>query len=246
MDLDSKLAKYIRKNGIKKVAWCDDGAPINPVKFPIAGLETQGAILFADLPGYSKLSQGLNPMECAYLTNHFFAWFAGSAGRMYGGVVDKFIGDEVMLVFLPSAEGLTPLDAAMQTARAMLADDHFGFDPKMGIASGPLAIALVGTEWTYAASAMGNTVNLAARCCASTRGNHSIRIATSDVQCVKHIFEDNIWRVSPPKLFAPKNMTPVKVVDVERVTKWIPNFDYLDQVKRNVKKARMMGAIRNE
>ena len=246
MVIDSELANYLREKGVTKAAWSDDGAPLNPVKFPIAGLETQGAILFADLPGYSELSQRLEPMECAYLTSHFFAWFEGSAGRVYGGIVDKFIGDEVMVVFVPSAEGLGTLDAALQTARAMLTEDHFGFDPKMGIAAGPLAIAWVGTERTCVASAMGNTINLAARCCANTKGRHSIRVATSDVQRVKSVFKDDRWRVSPPEQFTPKNMAPVQVVDVERLTEWIPNFDYLEQVKQTVKQARAMGAICEE
>jgi len=247
MVLDSELGRYLRKKGVTKTVWCDDDALFDPVKFPIAGLETHGAILFADLPGYSKLSQDLNPMECAYLTSHFFAWFEGSAGRSYGGIVDKFIGDEIMMVFVPSADGLAPLDAAMQTARAMIDKDHFGFRPKMGIAAGPLAIALVGTERTYAASATGNTVNLAARCCANTEGRHCVKVATSDVQRVKRVFDDgDSWRVSDSVQFTPKNMAPVQVVDVERLTEWIPNLDYLDKVKRTVKKAKAIGAIRKE
>jgi hypothetical protein len=41
-------------------------------------------------------------------------------------------------------------------------------------------------------------------------------------------------------------MAPVQVVDVERLTEWIPNFDYLEQVKQTVKHARAMGAICEE
>jgi hypothetical protein len=48
-------------------------------------------LLFADLPGFSKLAANLNSVECVCYASRFFAWFEGGAGRSYGGIVDKFI-----------------------------------------------------------------------------------------------------------------------------------------------------------
>jgi class 3 adenylate cyclase len=224
----------------------DDGAAVNPVKFPFGAVETEGAILFADLPGYSSRSSKMTPVECAYFTSHFFAWFEGQAGRRFGGIVDKFIGDEVMVVFPQSEIKLSPLEAAMQTARAMLDFDPYGFDPKIGIANGPFAVALVGTERVAMASAMGNTVNLAARCCCAMKEPHTIRIASEDLTGVKQVFQDDRWDVRNPSSFDPRNMASVHVIDVFRRTEWIANFDYFQDIRESVKYAREKGVIKSD
>ena len=46
----------------------------------------------------------------------------------------------------------------------MLENDPYAFSPKIGIASGIFAISIVGTTETYDITAIGHTVNLAARC----------------------------------------------------------------------------------
>lgn len=239
------LLEYLKKHGVTDALMFSDGALLNPVRFPLAGLETHGAILFADLPGYSRLASRLEPAECAYVVSHFFAWFEGEARRHFGGIVDKFIGDEVMVVFLRSECKLPPLQAAMHTARAMLENDPYAFSPKIGIATGPFAVVVFGTQETGDVSAMGHTVNLAARCAGSTRARHTVRIATDDISTVKDVFKDDVWKVGSPKLFNPKNMTPVQVIDVLRMTEWVPNFDYLQDVKEKVRFARAQGAVRD-
>jgi class 3 adenylate cyclase len=69
----NRLLDYLKKHGVTTVSMCSDGALLNPVEFPLAAVETNGSILFADLPGYSKLASQLDPAECAYVVNHFFA-----------------------------------------------------------------------------------------------------------------------------------------------------------------------------
>lgn len=241
----NQLLEYLKRFGPERSITFSDGSPRQPVRFPMAAFETYGAILFADLPGYSKLAGQLTPAECAYLVNHFFAWFEREAGRLYGGIVDKFIGDEVMVVFPQAGARNLPLVAAMQTASALLAHDLYGFNPKIGIASGEFAIALVGTQETATVSAMGQVVNLAARCSGSAEA-HSVRIATDQVQPVRDVFAGDRWEIRLPELFEPKHMAPVHVVDVKHTTKWEPTFSYLLEVREKVKEARARGAIRQD
>ncbi len=241
------LLEYLQKHGVGDVATFSDGALSAPVRFPVAAVETQGAILFADLPGYTKLASELGPVECACLANHFFAWFEGEAGRRFGGMVDKFIGDEIMVVFPRSECKLSPLQAAMKTARTMLKFDPYAFDPKIGIASGSFAVSVVGTEHTASVSAMGPAVNLAARCTSDISHRHSVKIATADTADVSAVFrDDKVWEVSSPKPFIPQNMPRVQVVDVRRMTEFVPTFDCLDDVRNKVTFAREQGAVRND
>ncbi len=241
---NNRLFEYIRKNGVTQFATFSDGALLNPVRFPLAALETHGAILFADLPGYSKLAATMEPGECACMVNHFFAWFEGEAGRNFGGIVDKFIGDEVMVVFPYTECKLPPLQAAMHSARAMLELDPYAFSPKIGVAAGPFALAVVGTEGTMTVSAIGHTVNLAARCTGSLKEPHIVKIATDDISAVNSVFEDEAWEIRGPDSFEPKNMPTVKVVEVHRKFEWVPNFDYAQEVREKVEFARANGAIR--
>ncbi len=238
------LLKYFLEQGGKNSVNFPDGALSNPSYFPLSSLETKGAILFIDLSDYSKIAEKFEPVECAYFVNHFFAWFEGEALNKYNGIIDKFIGDEVMVVFPHTECKTSPLESAIYTAKLMLASDPFGFSPKIGIATGIFSIAIIGTTKAYNISAIGSTVNLASRCVAKSKGPNSIRIATDNINLIKSIFnDDNIWEVSNIKDFLPKNMSKVKVIDIKRKTIWLPNFDYSNDVKLNVNIARDKGVI---
>jgi len=242
------LAGYLRRCGIRQVATYSDGAIINDIRFPLAAVEADGAVLFADLPGFSKLSVELGPVESAYYASHFFAWFEGEAGRRHGGLVDKFIGDEIMMVFTRGMCETTPLEAALLTARAMLSLDPYGFYPRLGIAAGPLAVAMIGTETTQNVSAFGHTVNLAARCVASPSKKHDLRVATGNRELIDQLFDEqvNTWRVTGPLTFKPKNMHEVEVIDIGHKGFWTPNFDFRKEVSEMVQYARDHGAVRSE
>lgn len=241
----NRLLEYIVKCGVQKCVIYSDGALIDPVQFPLAAVETEGAVLFADLPGFSGLTAQMGAMEAAYYASHFFAWFEGEAGRCYGGIVDKFIGDEVMMVFARSECRMPPFRAALCTARAMLGFDPYAFEPKIGIAAGPLAVALIGTQATRTVSAIGRTVNLAARCVQSAGGPKSIRVVTDDLTIISELFQDQIneWDVQGPTSFKPRNMDPVQVVDIYHKVKQVPNFDFLHDVHEMVKFARDHGVV---
>ena len=239
------LYAYLRKCGIETTATYSDGAVLNPVRFPLGAVETEGAVLFADLPGFTKLTADIGPVDAANYASHFFAWFEGEAGRRYGGIVDKFIGDEVMMVFPPGTCEFSPLRAALLTARAMLSFDPYAFYPKLGVASGSFAIAIVGTEMAHGVTVVGNAVNLATRCVAPTSRGQQLRVASSDRILVDEIFVDqvNTWEVDGPLEFEPKNMANVDVIDITYMGIWLPNFDPLEHVRKMVEYARDHGAV---
>ncbi len=243
--IESGLFKYLKKNhGLNKIATFSDGAILNPAHYPLAGIKVCGAILFADLPNYSRFAQEAEPAECACYVNHFFAWFEGET-KHFRGIVDKYIGDELMSVFIQNECEQEPLKATILTAKAMLGNDSFAFNPKIGIAEGPFVISLIGSTKNMEASAMGNIVNLASRC-TSKLPAHSMRIATDNIEFIKEIFIEDVWNISEVKDFSPKNMNPVKVIDVVRVSEFVPQFDYMAEIKENVEYAQNEGAIINE
>jgi hypothetical protein len=96
--------------------------------------------------------------------NHFFAWIAAEALRGRPGIIDKYIGDEVMVVFSEEFGSEDPFVDAVQAARWMGQKDVYGFGPHVGIACGEVIVGYVGTPLRYSCSVFGAPVAMAARC----------------------------------------------------------------------------------
>lgn len=132
--------------------------------FPVKGREIQATTLFADIAGFSERTLQLNPTETLIFVNNFFAWISAEALRNSTGIVDKYIGDELMIVFSREFGSEDPFLDAVQAARWMAEHDALDFSPHIGIASGPVVVGYVGTPVKYNCSVFGSPVALAARC----------------------------------------------------------------------------------
>lgn len=139
----------------------DDGAG---KLFAVKGREVEAAVLFADIAGFSAKTTGLTPTETLIFVNHFFCWITAEALEGGAAVIDKYLGDAVMLVFSPEFGSDDPFTDAVRTAGRITHHDPFAFCPHIGIAGGPVVVGLVGTERKYNCSVFGRPVTLAARC----------------------------------------------------------------------------------
>jgi class 3 adenylate cyclase/tetratricopeptide (TPR) repeat protein len=122
-------------------------------------------VLFADLTGFTSLSEKSDPEQTHELLNRYFEAVDGII-RSYGGTVDKHIGDGVMAVFgAPVAHSDDP-ERAMRSAL----DIHkalANFDPPLtahiGVASGTVVASGMGSDTHREYTVIGDSVNLAAR-----------------------------------------------------------------------------------
>lgn len=96
--------------------------------------------------------------------NNFFAWISAEALQGTNGIVDKYIGDEVMVIYAREFGSEDPFVDAVQAARWMCEHDVHEFCPHIGIASGPVVVGYVGTPRRHSCSVFGAPVALAARC----------------------------------------------------------------------------------
>ena len=186
-------------------------------------------------------------MECAFYANHFFSWFEAESIRIYGGLIDKFIGDEIM-VFYPHSEcKINPLEAALRSAEKMIRNDPFSFEPKIGIAYGFFAVAVVGTINNWSISCVGNTVNLASRCVLKNSESGTIGIATDNLNLVKKIFNnESEWKIIENHNFVPKNMGKTNLIQVHRNANWMLYGDYFDDIDKHVVNAYKKGYIKDD
>jgi class 3 adenylate cyclase len=215
---------------------CDDGwgAP-----YPIKGRELEATILFADIASFSARTKSLSSTETLAFVNHFFCWITAEALAESHAVVDKYIGDEIMLVFAREFGSDDPFWEAVTVARRFGDHDVFNFNPHMGIASGMVTVGYVGTPLKYSCSAFGHPVALAARC-ASWRPQAKISAPSIVFPAAEWTGRDfdrffpprssppdsivtvpSSWHMYPPESFEPKNMDPISVVCVERQSMWI-------------------------
>jgi adenylate cyclase len=141
---------------------------------PLAhGGERYVAILFADLRGFTSISEGKLPYDVVFLLNRYFR-ATGEAVEAAGGRVDKFIGDGVMAIFgldrEPQIACRQALDAARRMAQALddlnealSGDLDQPLRIGMGLHSGPTIVGEMGYARATQLTAIGDTVNTASR-----------------------------------------------------------------------------------
>jgi class 3 adenylate cyclase len=84
----------------------------------LAGERATAAILFSDLRGFTSFSEGRSPEEIVASLNAYFEHMVPAIERE-GGIVDKFIGDAIMVVFGGVFTHPDPAGAAVRAARGM-------------------------------------------------------------------------------------------------------------------------------
>ena len=131
------------------------------------------SILFADISGFTSVSETKKPEEVAAFLSNFFSAAVDSIFA-YGGTLDKFIGDAVMAFFG------APIPQEDHADRAVLAGlmmqervgawnaerEREGLPEvriRVGINSGPAVVGNVGTEKRVDYTVLGSSVNIASR-----------------------------------------------------------------------------------
>lgn len=132
--------------------------------FPVKGREIDAVILFADISGFSTRTLNMSATETLVFVQNFFAWITAEALNGRPGIVDKYIGDEVMVVFSKEFGSEDPFVDAVQAAAAMSRHDVHSYQPHIGIAAGEVVVGYAGTAMRYNVSVFGAPVALAARC----------------------------------------------------------------------------------
>lgn len=134
---------------------------------PVGCRDLEVGVLFADVRGYTALSESLAPSEITELMNRFYT-LATELLLRHDAVIDKLIGDEVMALFIPS---WTPNAVAEMVSAGdeLLRGVGFGSDEKpwlplgIGVDCGVASVGNVGTEDVKDFTAIGDVVNTAAR-----------------------------------------------------------------------------------
>jgi len=132
------------------------------------GAEIEISVLFADVRGSTGLAERISAGAFRDLLQGYYK-AAANAIDGNGGIIDKFLGDGVMALFVPVLTGENHAGRAIATGRAILdAVERQGLAAKglmvgAGIHSGEAFVGVVGSEEKLDFTALGDTVNVAAR-----------------------------------------------------------------------------------
>ncbi len=138
----------------------------------LGGELRQVSILFADVRGFTTLSEQLAPEQIVYLLNEYLDVIA-EAVEEFGGVVSQYQGDNIMVMFNASTAQPDHAQRAVQTGlalqqavahhRAQNLPAAVQLEFGVGVNSGPALVGNIGAHRHYNFTAIGDTVNLAAR-----------------------------------------------------------------------------------
>ncbi len=145
----------------------------------LGGEEREVTILFADLRGFTTLSEQLPPRELLTLLNRYLDRMSAAIEEQ-GGVIDKFIGDAIMALFgAPVAQSDAPsraLAAALAMERALVAfnaelatEGRAPLGIGIGINTARIVAGNIGSHRRLNYSVIGDGVNVAARIESLTR-----------------------------------------------------------------------------
>ncbi len=178
--LTGYAAERIRKHQILNVfrtymapQVVDELSRQNRYQIELGGKSRDIAVLFADIRGFTALSEGMLPEEVVDILNHYLENVTNAIFN-HGGTLDKFIGDAVMAVYNAPLDVEDYCHKAVQTAFDIIGTldavnrelkETYGREITCGIGvhCGKAVVGNIGCKYRMDYTAIGDTVNIAER-----------------------------------------------------------------------------------
>ena len=151
-----------------------------PENLSLGGKLCDIAVLFVDVRGFTTMSERLDPEKVVFILNRYLT-MASSCVEKYSGTLDKFVGDAMMAFWGAPLAMEDAVYNAVRTAMAIVEGaavvsdelkEEIGEELNVGVGVhfGPAVVGNMGAERHMDYTAIGDTVNTAARLEANAPG----------------------------------------------------------------------------
>lgn len=166
----------------------------NPESFTLGGVSQTITVLFADIRGFTRISEHAAPEKIVQLLNRYFSAMTDIIFA-HGGTLDKYLGDGLMVLFgAPTAtpkDAANALSAAVAMQRRMLSlndelrkDGFTDIGVGIGLHTGEVIVGYIGSDKRSEYTAIGDAVNTASRLESNARGGQ-ILISEATAQAAR-------------------------------------------------------------
>ena len=164
--VESAFSRYVSKNIAKEIM-------DNLEHVHLGGQHVEGSVIFADIVGFTQLSERHPSEDIAQILNDYFSYIS-LASKMHQGTIDKYMGDCAMIVFgVPTEDKQHKLHAIYCAVmiQKMVArinqirknNNQLIVSFRIGINSGSMLAGNLGSAERMQYTVVGESVNLAAR-----------------------------------------------------------------------------------
>ncbi|MBW2037214.1 MAG: adenylate/guanylate cyclase domain-containing protein [Deltaproteobacteria bacterium] len=189
------------------------------LKVEKGGESRMATVLFADICGFTAMSEKTPPSEMLQMLNEYFEVMVDKVFR-HEGTVDKFIGDEMMVIWgAPVTHADDPVRAVraaldMQSAlvefnKRRTASGKSEIQIGIGINTGNVVAGYIGSTRTMSYSVIGDAVNTASRLCSTAKAKQ-ILISEDTRKFIGDLFE--LVELEP--IHARGKFKPIRVFNV--------------------------------
>ncbi len=190
-EIRNRLSRYVGKNLVDMLVNSQEGVLISNERKVVT-------LLFADIRGFSTMAERMQAEDVVAMLNQFFGTMVDIVFS-HNGVLDKFVGDQIMAVFgLISDDGSAPQDAVRAAIKMQEAVQDLmrirtkcgleTFKIGIGINTGSAIVGNVGSENRMDYTVIGDSVNTAARLEKIARGGEII-IGAKTYSQIREIFK---------------------------------------------------------
>lgn len=160
------FGRFVSRQVLQEIMSSDDGALRNP-----RGQQREISVLFADIRGYTSLSERMGAERIFNLLNEYLAVITRAIFK-HEGTLNKFLGDAVLAIYnapIPQPDhALRAVRTAVEMQQALASVNLTGVEPGdvacgIGVNTGSAMVGTIGTEERMEYTCIGDAVNVASR-----------------------------------------------------------------------------------